>query len=405
MAAGCAPLQQTEPVAEEKPPQPTVTRAPQRPPAAEKAPADTRPPPVRRITLLLPLSDAEKPFAEAVRDGFLAAHLAAAPAQRPEILILDASGPAGAGAYQAAVAAGSGVIVGPLLKQAVGEVAAIAGPVPTLALNFLDPGTDTPATFYQFALSPEDEARQVADRAAAQGQLRSLALAPDNEWGRRMLAAFIPAIEAHGGHVVDYGLYDPGATDYTAQLQGLLLLDESRARHRQLSANLGVALGFEPRRRDDVDFIFLAANVANGRLIWPQLRFLYAGDIPTYATSSIFHTGSAGDTDLDGVMFTDAPALLGTDPRTTELSNTLAARWPAGTLGLMRFFAMGFDAYALAQDLGAGVQPRLAGLTGQLWMDPQRRIHREMPWAQFRDGGIVVLPRISPPGPALLRSP
>ncbi|GMW06950.1 MAG: hypothetical protein AMXMBFR8_17460 [Nevskiales bacterium] len=356
--------------------------------------------------MLLPLSDAERKVAEAVRDGFVAAHLAAgARADRPELLILDASGPGATAAYQTAVAAKAGVIVGPLLKQAVAEVAAAGTPVPTLALNFLDPDTATPSNLYQFSLSPEDEARQVAERATTQGQRRALALAPDNDWGRRMLAAFIPALESREGRVIDYHLYDPSATDYTAAIERLLLLDESRARYRQLTAYLGVPVGFEARRRDDVDLIFLAANVGSGRLIWPQLRFLYAGDLPTYATSSVFQAGSSGDRDLDGVMFTDIPALLDVQPEAAELRAAIAAHWPPGTTALMRFFAMGFDAYALARDLGDGVQPRRNGLTGQLSTDPQRRIHREMPWAKFRDGAIVVLPAVAPQLPPSAPSP
>ncbi|MCK6372410.1 MAG: penicillin-binding protein activator, partial [Gammaproteobacteria bacterium] len=308
------------------------------------------------------------------------------------ILLLDASGPVATSAYQAAIDAGAGVIVGPLLKQAVAEIAAIAGPVTTLALNFLEPGAPTAPNFYQYSLAPEDEARQAAARAAAEGQSRALALAPDNEWGRRMLGAFIPAVEAQGGTVADYYLYDTAETDFTAPIQRLLRLDESRARHRELAANLGVSLGFEPRRRDDVDFIFLAANVAHGRLIWPQLRFLYAGDLPTYAPSAINQPGARGNSDLDGVRFADAPLLLGTESQGVALAGTLATRWPANTVGLLRFYAMGFDAYALARDIAEGITPERPGLTGRLWTDPQRRVHRDMPWAQFRDGGIVLLP-------------
>jgi hypothetical protein len=401
VAAACGPLQLPEPAPPEQASPRAETGIPEgTPPPAVAAPVVTPgvAPAARRIALLLPLSGAQRPVAEAVRDGFLAAYLAAGSgAQRPEVLVFDEERPGAAPAYRAALAAGADLIVGPLLKQSVAEVAAIAGSVTTLALNFLDATAEPPAGFYQFALSPEDEARQAAGRAAAEGRARALALAPDNDWGRRMLAAFIPAVEAPGGSVLAYRLYDPSATDFTAQLQRLLLLDESRARHSQLTANLGVSLAFEPRRRGDVDFIFLVANTAAGRLIWPQLRFLYAGDIPTYATSAINQPGADGDADLDGVMFTDVPALLGDDPRAANLRAALTARWPAGALGLMRFYAMGFDAYDLAASIGSGPPPALFGLTGYLTVDARRQFHRAMPWAEFRAGGIVTSPAVNPP--------
>ena len=197
-----------------------------------------------------------------------------------------------------------------------------------------------------------------------------------------------------------YRFYNPAATDFTAQIQRLLLLDESRSRHRQLVANLGVSLEFEPRRRDDVDFIFLAANVAAARLIKPQLRFLYAGDIPTYATSAVFQAGSAGDPDLDGIMFTDAPALLAADDKAQAMKAALAQRWPPGTLGRLRFFAMGFDAYGLAAaTLMDSPIEELSGLSGRLSMDAGGRVHRRMPWAEFRNGRITPLDDVAPPGP------
>jgi outer membrane PBP1 activator LpoA protein len=320
-------------------------------------------------------------------------------------MFYDEQMPDAAAAYRAALADGAHMVIGPLLKESVAQVAAAAGTINTLALNYLDSTVLPPAGFYQFALWPEDEARDTAARAVADGNLRALVLAPDNEWGRRMLTAFEPALLERGGQVLDYSLYSPGETDFTADIQRLLQLDRSRARHRQLSANLGVELEFEPRRRSDADFIFLVANVASGRLIRPQLRFLYAGDLPTYATSAIYQAGSAGDADLDGVMFSDAPAVLGTDERATGLRAGLSAHWPAGSLARMRFYAMGYDAYALGGTLAAGGISTLPGLSGVLSMDSQRRIHRQMPWAEFRDGRIAVLPEPLPDVPSTPAGP
>lgn len=347
----------------------------------------------QRIALLLPLSGSQRTVAEALRDGFLAAYFAeGANPGKPSILVLDEEAGGAAAAYQQALDDGADLIVGPLLKSSVTAVLPLAGRVTTLALNQIDAGTRIPAGFYQFALAPEDEAVAVAARATTKGHRRALVLAPDTNWGRRMVSAFIPAIEARGGSVRTYHFYDPADTDFTADIERLLLLDESRDRYRALTANLGIALGFEPRRRGDIDFIFLAASTGSGRLLRPQLRFLYAGDIPTYATSAIHTAGSSGDMDLDGVMFTDAPLLLSADPQADQLRATLVARWGEGMVGLLRFHAMGFDAWTLANALGRNGAPAIDGLTGRLSPDKERRFHRETTWAQYRDGGIVPLP-------------
>ncbi len=150
-----------------------------------------------------------------------------------------------------------------------------------------------------------------------------------------------------------------------------------------------------------MDFIFLAANAAAGRLIRPQLRFLYAGDIPTYATSAIFQAGSSGDPDLDGIMFVDAPVLLAPDERAQRMTAALATRWPAGTAARLRLFAMGFDAYGLAAALPMmpGESGAIAGLSGMLSLDVFGRLHRQMAWAEFRNGSTALL------GPVTLREP
>jgi outer membrane PBP1 activator LpoA protein len=357
-----------------------------------------------RLALLLPLSGAQRTVAEAIRDGFLAAYLADAAAGKPGIMILDEEHPGAVDAYRAAIAAGARTVVGPLLKESVVQVATVAGSVPTLTLNYLDAAGPLPRGFYQFSLAPEDEARQAAARAVSEGRMRAIALAPDSEWGRRVLNAFTSALEERGGKLLAYRYYDAAATDFTAPIQRLLLLDESRERQRRLSANLGVPLEFEPRRRSDMDCIFLAANVATGRLIRPQLRFLYAGDVPTYATSAVYQAGARGDADLDGVMFADAPAVLGSDSRAQALRQEIARRWPAGAVSRMRLYAMGFDAYGLARSAPPAANG-VAGLSGWLSMDDAGRIHRTLPWAEFRDGGIVLLPDVGPSGPAAALTP
>ena len=157
-------------------------------------------------------------------------------------------------------------------------------------------------------------------------------------------------------------------------------------------------LQFEPRRRGDIEFIFAAAPANTERLLRPQLRFHYAGDIPTYATSDAFEPDVRANQDLDGLMFPDMPWILGGDLADAVRSATREA-WPSGGPHRGRLFAFGFDAFRLAQALrrrGAMNNISLEGLTGRLSLDPERHVRREMGWAQLHNGELRLLPAAAP---------
>ena len=72
-----------------------------------------------------------------------------------------------ADALQSAKDSGAEFVIGPLAREEVVAAAASQTQIPILALNFLPADQTTPQTsFFQFALSPEEEARAVARRGA-----------------------------------------------------------------------------------------------------------------------------------------------------------------------------------------------------------------------------------------------
>lgn len=363
----------------------------------------------RRIALLLPLGSARRTQALAVRDGFIAAHLASPSHGDSTIAVYDTAPRGVADAYLAAQLDGSDFIVGPLLANEVGQVIEQAGFVPTLALNFAQLEGQFPPSFYQFALSPDDEARAIAERAIAAGQHTAIALFASNDRGYRLVASFREAFEALGGTVLSAAAYVPETQNFSQPITELLNISRSEQRHRRLQANLGRPVEFEPRRRQDVDMIFLQADDAGlGRLLTPELRFFDAGDVPTYATSDIYDTARQGsDSDLNGVMFPDLPLLLAPDGVATSLASELAAHWPQRSRQWIRLYAFGYDAYRLigrlySADPFAWPMP---GVTGDLAVDGQGRIRRGLPFAQFRNGRPVAIPSLPAaplPGPDTL---
>ncbi len=336
---------------------------------------------------------------QALQNGFLGAYFATAAGldDRQNIRIYDvnAEGSASA-AYATAVADGADFVVGPLLKTSVIELANdILVPVPVLTLNYLPDDMLAPPGLYQFALAPEDEAASAAVRALDDGFTRAVALVPNNSWGRRILTSFSTEFEGLGGVLLDYRSYTPGAQDFSNEIENLMGLTGSVSRYQRMRANLGTNLQFDPRRRQDAEFIFLAADAPAGRLLKAQLKFHYSGDLPVYSTSSINALDGRSNADLNGVMFADTPWLVDPQAWIADLPGEFATYWP-DERRLARLHAMGYDAYNLIAALYATrgeTSLDLDGASGSLFLDAGGRVHRRLAWGQFQNGNVVALPR------------
>ncbi len=352
----------------------------------------------RQVALLLPLTGRSAAVGKAIQNGFLGAYFATASAldDRQAVRIYDVNSEGGASAaYQNAVADGAEFVIGPLLKKSVLELANDSLiPVPVLTLNYLPEDTLAPPGLYQFALAPGDEAASAAARALGDGYTRAVALVPDNDWGRQILQSFATELEGLGGTLLDYRSYTPDKQDFSNEIEILMGLSGSVQRYRRMRANIGTSLQFDPRRRQDAEFIFLAAAAGPARLLKSQLKFHYSGDLPTYSTSSVNSLDGRSNADLNGIMFADTPWLIDPHPWIRYLPQTYSEYWPEERR-LGRLHAMGYDAYNLIASLfanGGGDMVELDGATGELFLDQQGRIHRRLAWAQFQRGEAVALP-------------
>ena len=352
----------------------------------------------RQVALLLPLSGRSGAAGKAIQNGFLGAYFATAGAldDRQSVRIYDVNSEGGASAaYQTAVADGAEFVVGPLLKKSVTELANdILVPVPVLTLNYLPDDTLAPPGLYQFALAPEDEAASAAVRALGDGYTRAVALVPSNDWGRRVLQSFATEFEGLGGTLLDYRSYAPDKQDFSIEIENLMGLSGSVQRYERMRANIGGNLQFDPRRRQDAEFIFVAAAAGPARLLKSQLKFHYSGDLPAYSTSSVNSLDGRSNSDLNGIMFADTPWLIDPQPWIRYLPSIYAEYWPEERR-LGRLHAMGYDAYNLIASLYANRNNDLVeldGATGHLSLDQQGRVHRRLAWAQFQRGQAVALP-------------
>jgi uncharacterized protein len=349
-----------------------------------------------KIGLLLPLSGKYKKSSTAIRDGFLAAWYMDNP-QLSEVKIYDANSLNIRDVYQQAVADGVEYVVGPLEKEAVDQLANYGElPIKVLALNRQDVINEETVNnkLIQFALSPEDEAAQVAEAAMSDGHQLALVITPNIPWGDRIADAFKKRWLELGGGILEQRHFESSTKDFASPVKELLNIDSSEQRGKELRSKLGRKIHTVDRRREDADFIFTAAIPGDARQLFPQFRFHRAGDLPVYSTSHIF-TGivdSAKDTDLNGVMFIDMPWILDTTRQLSIIQDALNRNWSQEKSQYRRLYALGIDAYRLIPEMGRlSVEKNsyLIGETGDLTISSNNIVKRKLRRAQFVEGKPV----------------
>ena len=320
-----------------------------------------------RIALLLPLKSATfGRAADAVREGFLAA--SQVPGAEPTIPIEIYDSDEGSKnllpIYNQILADNAKIVVGPMTRS---EVTAIAGSgmitTPTLALNL--PEGDSmalPALFYSLNLSQEAEARQLANIAFTRGLRRAAIVIGPATLSKRMQAAFAAEwLHLGGTTTLEYV--------YKAEAKSL--------------AGFRTAL-----KAQQVDVVFIATDATIARKIRPYIR----ATLPTYATSQVFRSknDAALNLDLKGLHFVDMPWLI-----TPDHAAVMVYPQPKKSLTaeLQRFYALGIDAYRLAQRLIQSDIPPLEsidGVSGRISLTSGHWFARELLQATFDHTGAVI---------------
>lgn len=358
-----------------------------------------------KIALLLPLSGRYAAQAAAVRDGFFTAHFEHQSQTGSPVTVRVYDTADGqidiASLYAQAVADGAEIVVGPLARPAVETLADVADlQVPVLALNRTE-RAGASGNFYQFGLPPEDEVVAIVQRAIDSGLRRALIVATEGAWGNRLAEAFQAALSERGGNVLTVARLPATSSDYRSMLQQALLIDQSKARRRDVSSRIGQPVKFDPRRRDDIQVILVAANERQMRSLRPQLEFHRAEDLPILAVSNIYsgQADAAADRDLNGVVFADSPWRI--DDATVAPSERLAVDrfWPDRNAQAGNLFALGVDAYRLlpyVPRLSNATGTTIDGANGGLFLDTDRQVHRRPIFAVFRRGVPVRAPEVIP---------
>ncbi len=342
----------------------------------------------QKIALLLPLSGAYADQAQAVEAGLFAAYYRSV-GSGPTITVYDTQG-TGSGARAAfakAQTAGADFVLGPLTPAGVGGVASADPQMPVLALNYLG-GVATPPRFFQFGLSPEQEAQSAAEEAVSQGLVRAVVLVPASDWGSAIGDAFTQRLTALGGQVLERATFQPGATHFETPLSSLFGLDTSLAREQNLAATVGRPLGFTPRRRGDIQFVFFAAPFTTAELIVPQIDYYHGMGLAVYSLSNVYQPDET-PSDLDGVNFPIMPWFVAADGPVKALREQISKLFPDAWRNDAPLYALGYDAWRLIPLLGNSAHPLsrpVRAMTGTLSLGAGNVIERRADWARYVNG-------------------
>ncbi|HHA19679.1 MAG TPA: penicillin-binding protein activator, partial [Methylophaga sp.] len=302
--------------------------------------------------------------------------------------------------YQQAIELNANLVIGPLDKKSIQILADSEElPIPILALNRLENHVHKDNLF-QFGLAPEDDAISAANFAINQGYQRAVVLAPSGDWGNRISSAFNDQWLNNGGILLNQTNYNQSESDFSATITPLLGLEASKQRYRALKQTLASPLEFEPRRRQDIDFLFLVARPLKARQLMPQLKFHRSGNLPVIATSHAYsgHEDTQQNIDLNGLIFNDIPWIFSETASADPAYMALHDNQTDNFNSFVRLYALGADAYHLISELNSlsrSSSVTFQGATGVLSIDEAGYIHRQTLWATFNQGKISLLPSVA----------
>ncbi len=214
-------------------------------------------------------------------------------------------------AYQDAMQNNNQCVIGPLVKTQVNTLSQsviISHKLPVLALNYLMPSLSSNDFLFQMSLQVELQGSALVKELFSAGYSRGILLYPKGDAYYQRLKESIEHLfyDFYGDWAV-ISSYKMNQMDYSDVIKKALKVNESEARNKQLSALLKKGYQFIPRRRQDVDFIVLLGNKKHLKLLYPQLAYWYASELPVYSTVRNQREFTAFDPDLNGLTLIKPP--------------------------------------------------------------------------------------------------
>lgn len=305
------------------------------------APANTS------VALMLPLTGRLSNAGRAVRDGFIAAYLAASNGSEAtdttELHIFDSAKHSGLELIRLARGVRADVLVGPLLKANVDAFTnfALASETPTLLLNYLpesrpdETGVSSHTNLLQLGTAIEDEARTLAAHMQINQHQRVMVIHNNSAWARRALSTF----REEWPQPIFATDFD-NLKQLTNAVGKAMEVAESASRKERVTALLKEPVEFLPRARQDLDAVVALTTGFEAAALTPALQFHFADHLPVYATSQSLRGASTSQ----GFTTTELPAL--TQPSNVE--RDLIDAFSLGNNSLVELYALGLSAFQMA---------------------------------------------------------
>ncbi len=384
--------------------------------AASSAPGaapSTAAPPGHAVAALLPLSGPRADLGTALRN---AAQLALDAPGAPTLDVRDTGGtPDGAArAAREAIAAGAGLIIGPLTAAETAAVAPIAQGAGVSMLAFTnDPAQARPGV-WTLGITPLQQVRRLVGAGQADGRSRFAGLLPDTDFGRAMADALQQATQSAGLPPPNVRQYGAGMAAITAAMRDVSGYADRRG---PLDARIRAA-----RARNDADGRREAAELSRQGVPPPPFDALLLADtgeplaeiatlLPYYDISraqvrlmgpALWASPSSGARQFSGAWYAAPdPAARGA----FDAAYTAKYGAPAPGIADLAYDAAsiarvvagegGFSQAALAQPDG------FAGADGLLALQPDGRVRRGLAVFEVQPGG----PQMVQPAPPTISSP
>lgn len=313
------------------------------------------------VALLLPLSGEAAMLGEIIKRGFEEAK-----GDNPlPIHVYDTDSADMDSLISQARQNGAQTIIGPLLKDRVDSLLTSAQitDLNVLTLNATGNSRSVARVCY-YGLSPEAEARSAAERLFQDGVRFAAVAAPQNDFGQRSADAFAARWR-------ELTSLDADVRYYTQPEDSVVALQNNGLGQDAALYVLGTA--------EELFGIKQAIDHAD-----------LANRFPIY-TSSRSHSSNNSEEfklSMEGVKFSELPLFSGQDSAEFKQAEQLAQ----GDFSLMRLYAMGADAWAIANKFNEFRQIpgfKISGLTGTLSAGRHCQIERQLNWFEYRNGAVV----------------
>ncbi|WP_179116567.1 penicillin-binding protein activator [Solemya velum gill symbiont] len=223
-----------------------------------------------RIAVMLPMSGKYGRVSAAIRNGMELVNSRRSPSQRPMLEFIDSGNDLSDALLSTTT--GADIMVGPLSRENVDQVMRETTSLPRTVITLNQVSDISPYGVFQFGLSPDEDGRQIANKAFADGYRTASILYPETTWGSRYLAGFSKHWERLGGVTATIAAYPlPGETVTDSQ--------EKKTNRERLTDAVKSVL------ENSGDFVYVVGKPAKARELRTFLLYYGNFDLPVYISA------------------------------------------------------------------------------------------------------------------------